>query len=303
MPGDDFEAIEVARPIDEPAPLPRAVRLKLPLRVRAALWYAHVMAWPVFPCRPDKKPYTEHGFKDASLEPRQILEWWRRWPDALVAIPTGDATGVAVIDIDCKNGVDGFASLMAAGIVMPETWLAQSRSGGAHFYFQAARWPDPPLRSAAPLKLFGRKLPGVDIRADGGYLILPGARDGYRWSRLRPGRSILAPMPRRLLEGLRWKAPERPAPIFRASGRPADALVADACRAIASAQPGARQETLAREAWRIGRLVAEGRADHGAALAALLTAAGAINGAAAWDRKAALATARRRFAAGAVRHG
>ena len=292
----------VARPIVEPAPLPDAVRLRLPLRVRAALWYASALAWPVFPCRPaDKRPHTEHGFKDAALEPRQILNWWRRWPDALVAMPTGHASGVAVIDVDCKNGVDGFAALMAAGIVMPETWLARSRSGGAHYYFQAPRWPDEPLRSAAPIKLFGKALPGVDIRASGGYVILPAGRGGYRWSRLRPGRSILAPMPRRLLEGLRWKAPERPAPVYPhrpAAGGGFERTLDDVCRAIATAAPGTRQETLSARAWQAGRLAGEGKVDPARALAAVLAAAGAINGAD-WDKRAALQTAQRRFEAGA----
>ena len=48
---------------------------------------------PVFPCRADKKPYTEHGFKDASKNLEQIAEWWTKWPDALIGVPTGAASG------------------------------------------------------------------------------------------------------------------------------------------------------------------------------------------------------------------
>jgi hypothetical protein len=36
---------------------------------------------PVFPCRvEDKKPYTPHGFYDASTDPHLINHWWARWP-------------------------------------------------------------------------------------------------------------------------------------------------------------------------------------------------------------------------------
>lgn len=293
----------VAEPIVEPAPLPDAVRLKLPLRVRAALWYARVMAWPVFPVRPDKKPYTAHGYLDATLEPRQIVAWWRAWPDALAAMPTGCATGVAVVDIDCKHAEkNGFASLEAAGVTLPATWLVRSRSGGAHFYFRAPCWPEPPLRSGANIRLFGRELSGVDIRAAGGYVIVPGGRDGYRWSRLRPGRSILAAMPARLVEGLRWREPERPAPAaYRASVGAAsgafERVLDDCCHAIATAAPGTRQETLSARAWQAGKLASEGKVDAGDALRRVLEAAGAIGGPD-WDRGEALKTARRRFDAG-----
>ncbi len=292
----------VARPIVEPAPLPVAERLQLPLKVRAALWYAHTLAWPVFPVAPDKRPLTRHGFKDATLEPRQIVAWLRRWPDALVAMPTGSATGVVVVDVDCKNGVDGFASLEAAGITLPETWLARSRSGGGHCYLRAPRWPEAPLRSAAPLKLWGRPLPGVDLRADGGSIILPAGRGGYRWSRFRPGRSVLQPMPARLVEGLRWRAPERPAvpvhPLRPAASGCWQRALDDCCRAIAAAAPGCRQEVLSAKAWQIGKLAAERKLEPAAALEAVLAAAGSIGGPD-WHRGEALKTARRRFEAGA----
>jgi prophage regulatory protein len=41
----------------------------------AALEYA---GWglPVFPCGDNKAPLTEHGFKDATTDPKQIREWW-----------------------------------------------------------------------------------------------------------------------------------------------------------------------------------------------------------------------------------
>src|SRR3546814_5972958 len=56
---------------------------------------------PVFPCVPlQKNPLTEHGFHDASTDTSVVAEWWRRWPDANVAMPTGFASGVDVVDIE-----------------------------------------------------------------------------------------------------------------------------------------------------------------------------------------------------------
>ena len=45
--------------------------------------------WPVFPCNRDKKPMTANGFKDASTDEDQILEWWGKNPEANIGVPTG----------------------------------------------------------------------------------------------------------------------------------------------------------------------------------------------------------------------
>ena len=47
----------------------------------------------ILPVKPDKSPYTEHGFKDASTDLDQIREWWTRWPDAGIGIRTGSSSG------------------------------------------------------------------------------------------------------------------------------------------------------------------------------------------------------------------
>ena len=36
-----------------------------------------------------------------------IRKWWKRWPDALIGMPTGKVTGIAVLDLDKKNSKDG----------------------------------------------------------------------------------------------------------------------------------------------------------------------------------------------------
>jgi hypothetical protein len=75
----------------------------------AALSYAD-SGIPVFPCNPDnKRPLTEHGFKDATTDPVRIRSWWREHPSAMIGVPTGPASGIFVVDLDVdeKKGVDG----------------------------------------------------------------------------------------------------------------------------------------------------------------------------------------------------
>lgn len=121
----------------------------------------------IFPCGPDKRPLTPHGFKDASDDPATIAAWWKRWPDALTGMPTG--AGLVVIDTDLKNGKDGESSLCELeGVhgVLPPTRTVETMNGGLHRYFTGPA--DTKIQCSAD-KL-GR---GVDIRGDGGYVIIP----------------------------------------------------------------------------------------------------------------------------------
>ncbi len=83
----------------------------------AALAYA-AHGLPVFPClneptdpKQHKRPLTKNGFKDAKTDADAIRRWWRRWPDALIGMPTGASSGVAVLDLDTKNGKNGFVAV------------------------------------------------------------------------------------------------------------------------------------------------------------------------------------------------
>jgi len=69
----------------------------------AALEYAKHNV-PVFPCKPrGKEPLTPHGFKDATTDPSRIREYWGRWPDANIGIPTGPVSGLFVVDCDASR--------------------------------------------------------------------------------------------------------------------------------------------------------------------------------------------------------
>jgi len=120
---------------------------------------------PVFPCVPGgKQPLTNRGFQDASADQQQVTSWWRRWPDANLALPTGAASGVDVVDVDVHAGGSGYPAFeraRSAGFVEGWAWLVRTPSTGLHAYF---------LRDLVTEQR-SWQVPGkhLDFRGDGGY--------------------------------------------------------------------------------------------------------------------------------------
>ncbi|HHZ10135.1 MAG TPA: hypothetical protein GX405_15295 [Rhizobiales bacterium] len=133
----------------------------------------------VFPCNADKRPLTRHSFRDATTDADQIRAWWKTWPDALPALPTGARSGIAVLDIDRKNGKDGYAELRAKGFD-PDTLspvMTRTPSGGCHLFFAH--------REGLKNWSKGEIAPGLDVRTEGGIIIAPGSfKDGGRYTPL-----------------------------------------------------------------------------------------------------------------------
>lgn len=123
-------------------------------------------------CRsPGKHPRTEHGLRDASRDATVLREWWRRWPDANVGIATGAASGLVVLDVDPRHcGDESLAAIESYYGALPETPESSSGGGGCHFYFAH---PGGTVRSKSNINVDGLSLGGLDIRADGGYIIAP----------------------------------------------------------------------------------------------------------------------------------
>jgi hypothetical protein len=135
--------------------------------------------WPVFPCNPKtKQPYTPNGFKGATTDVNRVIDLWRSHPEAMIGMPTGSASGVWVLDIDVKseaNGAAELAKLERANGSLPNTVIVSTPSGGAHYYFT----------HTDGVRNRGSFEPGIDVRGEGGYVILPGSvrHDGcsYDW--------------------------------------------------------------------------------------------------------------------------
>ena len=145
---------------------------RAPETARQALQYA-AHGWPVFPCQPgSKQPATRHGFLDATTDPDKITWWWRRQPEANLAIATGHP-GPDVLDVDqhgeAGNGFAAFNRLQRAGLTSGASALVATPSGGLHAYFTGSA-----QRCAT--------LPGhhLDFRAHGGYILAPPSQVGGR---------------------------------------------------------------------------------------------------------------------------
>ena len=123
---------------------------------------------PVFPAGPDKRPRVKGWQAKATTNPAALEAFWRRFPDAVPAIPTGARSGVAVLDLDLDQGkgLDGEAALRAAGGLPEAGLVVRTPRGGRHLYFAHEEG----LTNAA-----GHLPSGVDFRGEGGFVIGPGA--------------------------------------------------------------------------------------------------------------------------------
>ncbi len=153
------------------------------------------LAWarqgrPVFPVGADKRPLTKHGLHDATTDPDRIGHYWTAHPTANIAVRTGEPSGLVVLDIDGQDGADSLHDLEREHGRLPTTASVVTPRRGQHFYFA---WPGVPIKTTA------RKIaPGIDIRGDGGYVLVPPSRTAagiYEYDELG-----LRPMPAWLIE-------------------------------------------------------------------------------------------------------
>ena len=253
----------------------------------AALRYMRA-GWPVFVLGRSKRPVancracktapaghdpaacgclTCHGFHAATTDPARLAAILAAVPGGLLAIRTGTAAGLAIIDIDPRNG-----GAIDQALMTPTAAVATG-GGGWHLYY---RHPGGPLLAALPHRA------GVDVKSDGGYVVAPpsvhpGTGQRYRWVR---GRAV-AEMPPALRAALTPPPPAAappprtgPPPTRAAGGisSPA-ALLAAHLRAVRAAPEGRRRHTLYGAARGVARMVAAGAITEADARAAL-TAAG-----------------------------
>ncbi len=127
--------------------------------------------FPVFPCDDQKKPRTQHGFKDATQEEEKIRQWWSMWPNALVGVPTGTVSGVVVLDVDPENLSERSKEWLSENTNhFIGTRINHTLHGGCHYFFTVP--PGTRTRTCAAVVVKGERLDGIDTRGDGGYVIL-----------------------------------------------------------------------------------------------------------------------------------
>lgn len=123
--------------------------------------------WAIFPCSSaDKSPLTPHGFLDASSDIGVIEKWYAKHPGCAWGYAT--SADVGVTDCDPRHGGDvTWAALVAEHGPLPETVTASTGGGGTHSFLVF------PEGTGCSQSVVGK---GIDVRADGGYVIVPPSR-------------------------------------------------------------------------------------------------------------------------------
>ncbi len=126
-----------------------------------------------------KHPRIKAWQNAATVEPAQIIKWWRRWPDANIGIATGGR--LVVVDLDGAAEIEQLRSIAEPHGGLPETLVAAT-ARGFHIYL-AGDWNTT------------KKVDGLLVRGTGGYVIAPPSLHAsgkqYQWVKDVP----LAPMP------------------------------------------------------------------------------------------------------------
>jgi len=195
----------------------------------------------VFPCDADKRPLTPNGFKDATAGPDTVHEWWTRWPNALIGVPTG--LRFVVVDVDLQHA-DAQQWLAEHRSRIPITRTHRTRSGGLHLLFA----PHDKIKCST-----SRLGPHIDTRGAGGYIIWWPA---CGLEVLHAG--VMAPVPDWVIDALEPKVIAIPTRISAAAHRPSVASIRGALNVLAGASQGARNYTLFWTACRMGEAMRNG---------------------------------------------
>jgi hypothetical protein len=208
-----------------------------------------------------------HGFYAATTDPDRLRAMLHTMPGGMLAMRTGAASGIVVADIDPDHGGQVDPDLM------PPTATVVTGSGGWHLWYRHPGGYVPCSQS--------RIGPGIDIRADGGYVVIPPSvhprtHHPYRWSSTRRPITEMAgglveacqpPRPTPCPSTTRAQPNTRSTPVIT---RP-DKLLAAHLDAVRNAPPGRRRNTLYGAARGVARMVSEGALDQAEAVAVLET--------------------------------
>lgn len=255
----------------------------------AAMQYA-AMGWHLFPVHtwvgtkcscgnldcssPAKHPRIKAWQNAATTDPDQLRAWWAAWPDANIGLATGETSGVFVLDVDDQRQAEQYLAERGA---IPPSLVARTGGGGYHIFLKHPGWR---VRNKV------KGLPGMDIRGDGGYVVLAPSHHAngkeYEWVHGPGEREVAAGMPW-LLEWLATPERQEPAqPQTNGNGNAARnmaygkaALVAEIAK-VRGAGPGERNDTLNSSAFSLFQLVAGGCLGEADVVMELIDAARAV---------------------------
>ena len=226
-----------------------------------AIGYARE-GYKIFPCinkgKDKKKPLIKDWPNVATNDLKQINEWWTKWPNAAIGLPTGAINNIWVVDCDIKNdgnGIEEFLKICKENDYNPnDTLIIVTPTEGLHYYY---RYEVGKLIKTS-VKEIGID---IDVRGDGGYII--GAKsliDGKAYRRLNENDIQKAPSwltelcrkkelkPKIESNSVKYNFEGNIDPRFREKFE-------EAINAVRGSQDGSRNDTLNKSAFLCGQLV------------------------------------------------
>jgi hypothetical protein len=137
-----------------------------PVKLTYALHLAS-LGMKVFPLKPQGKTPADRGWADQATSDQFVIRsWFEDRPNINYGVACGPS-GLLVVDLDTKNGIDGIANWRAISSQLElSTFEVDTPNRGKHLYFWGQGLPN----SAGTI---GK---GIDLRASGGYVVGPGSQ-------------------------------------------------------------------------------------------------------------------------------
>ncbi len=220
------------------------------------------MSFKVFPAQltwdKQKVPIINNWQKDASNDPAVTDSWKNYFGDKINfwGVPCGEVNDILVLDIDIKS--NGWKTIQDHNLQIPDTLSQKTLNGGSHFFF---KYPKDGSR-------YGQRvgfLPGLDIRAEGGWIA---------WYGKEVNNKPILEAPTWLIEHARkTNNPVAEGSLFKFSEPVAKAVLDASLTAIRNAPEGHGNDVLNTESFKVGQLVAAGAITRQDAEAQLFAAA------------------------------
>ncbi len=162
------------------------------------------LGWSIFPIQfKGKKPIVEWlKFQHILPTDDEIRTWWGKYPNANIGLATGKVSGVVAFDFDNDLALEKFKTLVCDII---DYTIISKTPRGYHCIFKYN--DDFPITNKIGVEEH------VDIRGDGGYIVLPPSinKDNikYKWFNINPirdGLEELADIPDEIIDYMKKKS-------------------------------------------------------------------------------------------------
>lgn len=142
-------------------------------QVEKTIEFAITHKLSVFPLKADKLPIEKWTPLQTNRASIKKMASWINGSTKGMGLVTGSLNGIVVLDIDVKKGKNGWKHIK--GKELPITPAVRTQNGGTHYYYKYPQGME--IRNAKDM--YGTDS-GVDIRGEGGFVVMPFTK-GYEW--------------------------------------------------------------------------------------------------------------------------